>query len=816
MFETTRRRQGRRSLSLLASGALVAGTALTATALGAGTAHAADFDENFNYDCDTVAAGLPLGIHDVGVRAQVSVPDEVEPGEVIPTRKTQITLTLPETLRNATYVLLSARQAGGYSDDASISITAEGVPDPLVYPIENLSAPFSPVPPNVGDPWLIPTEGDVPPITVPSQAEYPDIVLPTDAVIHMPGAFTITASLLNASGGLIGGEGAVTMDCTITSESDVFGAIPIVEGNTAPTAGDVAASTDEDTPVDITLDGADADGDDLTYSYTQPSNGSVSGDGPDVTYTPDPDFFGEDSFEYTVDDGNGGTATGTVTVTVADVADNTPPTAGDVSASTDENTPVDITLDGADADGDELTYSYTQPANGSVSGDGPDVTYTPAADFDGEDSFEYTVDDGNGGTATGTVTVTVNDVAVNTPPTAGDVSVSTDENTPVDITLDGADADGDELTYSYTQPANGSVSGDGPDVTYTPAADFDGEDSFEYTVDDGNGGTATGTVTVTVSDVAVNTPPTANDVAASTEQDTAVDVTLDGADADGDALTYSYTQPSNGSVSGDGPDVTYTPAAGFFGEDSFEYTVDDGNGGTATGTVTVTVTEVVVENTPPTAGDVAASTDEGVAVDVTLDGADADGDDLTYSYEQPANGSVSGDGPDVTYTPAAGFSGEDTFTYTVSDGQAEATGTVTVTVNEVVVENTPPTAGDVSASTDEGVAVDVTLDGADADGDDLTYTYSQPSNGSVSGDGPDVTYTPAADFTGEDTFTYTVSDGQAEATGTVTVTVDEVTEPPADKCGPKPGKHASIWTWLKWIACKLWECLGHGPKFGLR
>ncbi|PJJ58400.1 hypothetical protein CLV56_2651 [Mumia flava] len=761
MSEPLVRARLRRPLAAFASGALVAGTALTATALGAGTAYAADLDENFNYDCNVVAAGLPLGIHDVGVRAQVTVPDEVSPGEAIPPRETQITLTMPETLRNATYVLLSARQAGGYSDDASISITAEGYPDTLTYPIENLSAPFSPVPPNVGDLWQIPTVGDVPQIDVPT-----DVTVPGSTTIHMPAAFNVTASLLNANGDLIGGEGAVTMACTITSESDVFGTIPVVPGNSDPTAGAVTASTDEDTPVDITLDGADADGDPLTYSYTQPANGEVTGTGPDVTYTPAAGFDGEDSFEYTVDDGNGGTATNTVTVTVSNV--NKVPVANDVAVSTDENTAVDVAFDASDPDGDDLSYSYTQPANGEVTGNGANVTYTPAAGFDGEDSFEYTADDGNGGTATATVTVTVSNV--NVPPTAGDVSASTDENTPVDITLDGADADGDALTYSYTQPANGEVSGDGPNVTYTPANGFDGDDSFEYTVDDGNGGTATGTVSVSVSNV--NVAPTAGDVAAETDENTAVDITLDGADADGDDLTYSYTQPANGEVTGDGQDVTYTPAAGFDGTDTFSYTVSDGEA-EATATVTVTVNNV---NVAPTADDLSVTTAENTAVDITLAGSDADGDDLTYSYTQPLNGEVTGDGPNVTYTPAAGFDGQDGFTYTVDDGNGgTATGTVEITVSNV---NVAPTAGDVAAETDENTAVDIALDGADADGDDLTYTYTQPTNGEVTGSGANVTYTPDAGFDGEDTFSYTVSDGLAQATATVTVTVNNVNVAP--------------------------------------
>jgi len=131
---------------------------------------------------------------------------------------------------------------------------------------------------------------------------------------------------------------------------------------------------------------------------------------------------------------------------------------------------------------------------------------------------------------------------------------------------------------------------------------------------------------------------------------------------------------------------------------------------------------------------------------------------------------------------------------------------VTVTVNEVVdpPTNTPPTAGDVSATTDQGKAVAIVLKGADADGDTLAYSYGRPANGTVTGTGANVTYTPNAGFSGTDTFTYTVDDGKGGTdTGTVTVTVKKVDQPPVDKCGPQPNPFREPIKWLKWLACKL-------------
>jgi uncharacterized repeat protein (TIGR01451 family) len=182
--------------------------------------------------------------------------------------------------------------------------------------------------------------------------------------------------------------------------------------NDPPVAEDDIADTEEDTPViiDVLANDSDIDvGDTLSVSeVTQGANGSVTNNGGDVTYTPNSDFNGSDSFTYTVSDGNGGGDTATVNVTVNPV--NDPPVAEDDIADTEEDTPVtiDVLANDSDIDGGTLTVSeVTQGANGLVTNNGGDVTYTPNADFNGSDSFTYTVSDGNGGTDTATVNVTV-------------------------------------------------------------------------------------------------------------------------------------------------------------------------------------------------------------------------------------------------------------------------------------------------------------------------------------------------------------------------------------------------------------------------
>jgi len=565
--------------------------------------------------------------------------------------------------------------------------------------------------------------------------------------------------------------------------------------NDAPVAVDDSASTDEDTSVTISVlnNDSDPDGDVLTViSNTNPSNGTVvlNEDGT-FTYTPNNNFNGVDSFEYTISDGNGGTDTATVTITVVGV--NDAPVAVDDSASTDEDTAVTISVldNDSDPDGDELSIiDFTEPSNGTVVlNDDGTFTYTPNNNFNGVDSFEYTISDGNGGTDTATVTITV--VGVNDAPVAVDDAASTDEDTAVTISVlnNDTDPDGDELSIiDFTEPSNGSVvlNQDGT-FTYTPNNNFNGTDSFEYTISDGNGGTDTATVTITVN--SENDAPVAVDDSASTDEDTEVTISVlnNDSDPDGDALTVvSTTTPSNGTVViNDNGTITYTPNENFNGKDSFEYTISDGNGGTDTATVTITVVGV---NDAPVAVDDAASTDEDTAVTISVlnNDSDPDGDALTVvSTTTPSNGTVViNDNGTITYTPNENFNGKDSFEYTISDGNGGTdTATVTITIGGV---NDAPVAVDDAASTDEDTAVTISVldNDSDVDGNGLTViSVTPPSNGTVViNDNGTITYTPNENFNGTDSFDYTVSDGNGGTdTATVTITVNPVNELPPVK-----------------------------------
>ncbi len=190
------------------------------------------------------------------------------------------------------------------------------------------------------------------------------------------------------------------------------------------------------------------------------------------------------------------------------VTANQPPVANPQSVSTNEDTAKAITLTGSDPDGNPLTYAVvTNPGHGTLSGTAPNLTYTPAANYNGGDSFTFKVNDGTVDSSPATVSLTI--TTVNDTPVANPQSATTNEDTAKAITLNGSDVDGNPLTYSVTgSPSHGALSGTAPNLTYTPAANYNGADSFTFKVNDGTVDSAPATVSLTVT--AVNDAPLAN------------------------------------------------------------------------------------------------------------------------------------------------------------------------------------------------------------------------------------------------------------------------------------------------------------------
>ncbi len=371
-----------------------------------------------------------------------------------------------------------------------------------------------------------------------------------------------------------------------------------------------------------------------------------------------------------------------------------PPEAEDGSATTPEDTPIEITLVATDPDSPTLTYSIVeQPEHGDLSAiSGNKVTYTPDANFHGADDFHFRASDGVNDSNAARIAITV--TSVNDPPVAQNITVSTDEDKSIVITLLATDPDNDpdELDFTVVEPPDhgdlGAISGNR--VRYTPDDNFVGTDTFRYRANDGDDEGNIATVPVRVGQVQ-NRPPVAQNGSATTEEDEDVLITLVATDPDGDSLTFSIVeQPEHGDL-GDisGNRVRYEPDANFHGTDTFRFRASDGSLNSNTATITITVEP---ENDNPDARDDAVSTGEGDAVDIAVlaNDTDVDGDSLSIaSVADPAHGTAAVVSGKVRYTPDANFIGTDSFTYEVSDGHG-GEDSARVTVKVVPPPQEPP------------------------------------------------------------------------------------------------------------------------------
>ncbi len=544
--------------------------------------------------------------------------------------------------------------------------------------------------------------------------------------------------------------------------------------NDAPIASGQSVTTSEDVAKAITLAATDVDGNSLTYIIVSgPSNGTLSGSGANLTYTPSANYNGPDNFTFKANDGTVDSNVATVSITVTAV--NDAPVASAQSVTTSEDVAKVITLVGTDADGNALTYVIVaNPAHGTLSGSGANITYTPASNYNGADNFTFKVNDGTVDSNIATVSITV--TAVNDAPVANSQSVTTAEDAAKAITLVATDVDGNALTYSIVvAPTHGTLTGTIPNLTYTPAANYNGSDNFTFKANDGTVDSNIATVSITVT--AVNDAPVASAQSVTTVEDVAKAITLVGTDVDGNALTYIIVaSPAHGTLSGSGANITYTPASNYNGADNFTFKVNDGTVDSNIATVSITVTAV---NDAPVANSQSVTTAEDAAKAITLGATDVDGNALTYSIVvPPTHGTLTGTIPNLTYTPAANYNGSDNFTFKANDGTVDSNiATVSITVTAV---NDAPVASAQSVTTAEDVAKAITLVGTDVDGNALTYIIiANPAHGTLSGSGANITYTPASNYNGADNFTFKVNDGTVDSNiATVSITVTAVNDAP--------------------------------------
>ncbi|KYZ49503.1 RTX toxin [Vibrio parahaemolyticus] len=596
------------------------------------------------------------------------------------------------------------------------------------------------------------------------------------------------------------GSETLTFTATVPSGESVS---QTVNFTVAPVADIVAdkATVVEDTPTIIkVLDNDTFESTDKVVSLDAengPKNGTVivNNDGT-VTYTPDDNYVGEDTFTYIVTSGGVSEST---TVSVDVTPENDAPVAKDDTAITDEDTPVtiDVLPNDTDVDGDKLSVeSASVPKEqGTVEVVNGKLVFTPAENFNGDAEITYTVTDGEL-TDAAKVTVTVN--PVNDAPTIKvdavesitEDAVSTD-TVVATLTVRDTDTSADQLTVSLENNSNGYFVLVGNEVKLTQAGvDAVNNDELNLkdltisaSVSDGVNPTASDSDSLIVT--RVNDAPTVENAIADqvlSEDFATYTIDLNDAFKDSDsALNFSVSGNSNVLVSIENGIATISPTADWNGSETLTFTATDPSGESISQTVNFTVAPVadivadkatVVEDTSTVIKVLGNDTFEGDGKVVSLD-----------TNNGPANGTVSVN-PDgsVTYTPNDNYVGKDTFTYIVTSGGVSESTTVNVDVTPV---NDAPVAKDDTATTQEDTAVtiDVLPNDTDVDGDKLSIqSASVPeAQGKVEIVDGKLVFTPAENFNGDAEITYTVTDGELTDAAKVTVTVNPVNDAPTIK-----------------------------------
>ena len=623
----------------------------------------------------------------------------------------------------------------------------------------------------------------------------------------------------------------------------------IVPPNDAPTVENISESVDEDSPIVITLDGSDGDNDSLTFSIVNSaSNGTLNWlNGTQLRYTPNSNYNGSDSFTYKANDGSQDSNIATVTITVQAV--NDAPTTNDVSTTIDENRiarVADLTLDGNDVDGDNLTYSLsTSPSNGSASINGNILTYNADQDWNGVETFTYLANDGELDSNISTITITVNPVNDDPVVTVGEVNTQS-------LYLDGDDS---FTVFNDSELQNITDFAISLWVNFDDDGRWDGllskgylENVIGLTIRRANDNNK---IRISQSDAAnnfVNILDSNSPILANSgwnhivvqREDTLWEIYINGNNEG--SVDFGSSEPQSFNSTAD-----FVFAKGNGTTEYLKGYLDD----IALYKTTLTDSEIssfsengnwksaalinssnlmfyyqlngdVVDSTsnnrnasnngadfsnevPGTNSPISIETDEDLHVDINLSEyvTDVDGDDLTFEVVSSAqNGTTTFISSNVIrYQPNSDYNGQDSFTWRASDGSAQTNeATVNIIINPI--NDAPTTGGGKTYSTPKDTVLNITLSGNDIDGDALSYEIediSTSGNANLTLNGNVLTFAPSSDPSTnlKTQLQYKVSDGNLESepsTIIVWIIANEFNSPTSDTYWKKGNTETISWT----------------------
>jgi hypothetical protein len=564
--------------------------------------------------------------------------------------------------------------------------------------------------------------------------------------------------------------------------------------NEAPNVNNLNATCEEDGSIDFSIFASDNDGDELTYSIGEAQNGLISGSAPDLVYTPNLNFSGNDYIIFTASDGIDTSNEGTISITVLSV--NDAPTAGNAIFEVSGNEyEFDLSDYVSDLEDDELIFASVPPSGsdtletvfgGLVIPNGDhSFTYEHPEGISDADFLLYKVNDGLAESAVSMITFNLygRSWSRNNPPSAFDDEVEILEDNSSQLTLVGFDVfnefllDGSESVTITQQPEYGILgditlnvesSESGPlaqwTTGYTPDLNFNGTDEIRYIVNNPNnqnGDSEEGIITITVN--TVNDLPIFTNIESinfDEDQNTVIEIQFSDVDNDlilvieeNENIDIQVTSTNTNSAQ-----LYITADENYSGSSivSISVTEDRDDGIQVSQDILVVVDAVndspVLSNIP----DISINEDESATFQI--DASDIDFVSFSFAISLSNNFSTELLGNQLTLVPSENWNGEEDFTITVEDNYGlEDSQSFSVSVLSV---NDSPIADNQSQELiEDGVRL-IYPSGSDIDSNQLTFAISeQPENGTITVDGWVFRYEPILNFNGEDSFTYVANDG---------------------------------------------------------